>query len=71
MIIIRKEGDVTPMVAAADPQNPPTLYPTKVAAFMAMGPGVICEMAIISRNWSTESQWWMSIISFLMRGIIA
>jgi len=39
MIIIKKEGDVTPRVAAADPQNPPTLYPTKVAVFMAMGPG--------------------------------
>ena len=38
--MITKEGSTTPSVAKKLPQKPATLYPTKVALLMAIGPGV-------------------------------
>jgi len=49
-IIIIKLGRTTPTVATTDPATPPALYPTYVAAFMAIGPGVIWDNATTSEN---------------------
>ena len=42
---IKSEGVTTPDVAATEPKTPAILYPTKVAALIAIGPGVTCEIA--------------------------
>jgi len=44
------EGRETPKVAKMEPNIPADLYPTYVAAFTAIGPGVICDMATTSEN---------------------
>ena len=46
--IIKKDGSATPKVAIAAPEIPATLYPIKVAEFIAIGPGVDSAIAIIS-----------------------
>ena len=45
-----------PRVARTAPGNPATCIPTKVAALMAMGPGVISAMAMMSANCAIVSQ---------------
>ena len=69
--IITKEGRTTPNVAQKAPKKPATLYPTKVAEFMAIGPGVLSAMAKISRISSPLSHLCLSQISFSIIGIIA
>ena len=46
-IIIIKDGKTTPRVAAIEPNIFPTLYPIKVDEFIAIGPGVDSETAIM------------------------
>ena len=51
MIITKiNEVVITPKVATILPITPLILYPTKVAELIATGPGVICEIPIISVN---------------------
>ena len=50
-------------VAAMEPGMPATLLPTKVAALIPMGPGVICESVKISTNSVMVSQPCWSITS--------
>ena len=47
---------IEPMVAIIAPIIPAILIPTNVEVFMAKGPGVICEMVIISVNSCSVSQ---------------
>ena len=47
--MITNEGITMPRVEKNAPQNPHTLYPTKVAEFIAIGPGVDSAIARISR----------------------
>src|SRR5690554_4647176 len=68
--MIMMEGATTPKVARAAPGIPAYWYPTKVAELIAMGPGVISEMAMMLRNSAWFSQPW-AMISFCMRGIMA
>mgnify|MGYP000955795304 CR=1 FL=1 len=49
-IIIISEGVTKPAVAATAPPIPATFVPTKVAALIPIGPGVICEIATTSIN---------------------
>ena len=44
------EGSTQPMVATMAPANPAMRMPTNVAELMAMGPGVIWEMEMMSAN---------------------
>ena len=44
------EGSTQPTVATSAPATPAMRMPTKVAELMAMGPGVICEMVMMSAN---------------------
>ena len=48
--IIIIEGATKPIVAATAPPTPAILLPTKVAALIPIGPGVICEIVKISTN---------------------
>lgn len=41
---------ITPTVDAKEPKNPAVLNPTKVAVFIAIGPGVDWDKAIRSKN---------------------
>ena len=54
--IITKDGNTTPKVAHTAPKTPPCEYPTKVAIFTAIGPGVDSETAIIFKSSSSVSQ---------------
>ena len=49
------DGNMQPIVATTDPKIPAILVPTNVAPFMAIGPGVICEIVIRSVNSLIES----------------
>ena len=49
-------GNTHPIVAHNAPCHPTTLIPTKVAALIAIGPGVICEIVTRSPNSDTDSQ---------------
>ena len=51
-----QDGSTHPMVAARAPGVPAMRVPTKVAALMAMGPGVIWEMVTRSVNSARFSQ---------------
>ena len=51
-----QEGSTHPAVATMAPGSPATRMPTKVAELMAMGPGVISEMVMMSANWFMVSQ---------------
>ena len=53
---ITQDGKTQPMVAAAAPNGPAIFVPTKVAALMAIGPGVIWEIVTKSENSFTVSQ---------------
>ena len=44
------EGHTQPMVAMMAPGSPATWMPTKVAELIAIGPGVIWEMVMMSTN---------------------
>ena len=52
---IMNEGVMHPIVATRAPGNPATFVPTNVAALMAIGPGVICDMVSKSANSATVS----------------
>ena len=43
-----QDGRIHPSVAMSAPESPATCVPTKVAEFMAIGPGVIS--AIVTRS---------------------
>ena len=45
-----QDGETPPIVAIMAPRSPAICIPTKVAALIAIGPGVICEIVIISVN---------------------
>jgi hypothetical protein len=62
------EGKTKPAVAATEPGTPATLAPTKVAALMPMGPGVIWEMVKISTNSPMVIQACPATTSSWMRG---
>ncbi len=48
---IIKDGSVTANVAIRDPSTfPVTVYPIYVALFIPIGPGVICDIAMMSVN---------------------
>lgn len=49
-ITITNDGKTKPNVATNEPRKPPIVVPTKVAEFIAIGPGVICEIVSISVN---------------------
>ena len=51
-----QDGVTQPTVAIIAPGKPATFVPTKVDAFNAMGPGVICDMVRRSANSSIVSQ---------------
>ncbi len=46
----------TAIVEITAPDAPATLYPTKVAAFIAIGPGVICDIETILTKSMTLNQ---------------
>jgi len=48
--IMTKDGATVPAVAEIAPNNPAAFVPAKVAAFMPIGPGVICETVTTSVN---------------------
>ena len=48
IITTTQDGRIHPPVATTAPGIPATLIPTKVAAFIEIGPGVICE--IVTRS---------------------
>ena len=48
-VITANEGMTAPSVASSAPRKPPTRQPTKVALFIAIGPGVDSAIAMISR----------------------
>lgn len=50
------DGVTQPIVAMIAPNIPAILMPTKVAALIAIGPGVIWEMVTISTNSFMDSQ---------------
>ena len=54
----------TPSVANSAPQKPQIRKPTKVAALIAIGPGVDSEIATISRISLSVIQCFFSTISF-------
>ena len=56
----KKDGVTKPMVATMAPGRPAIRVPTKVAALMPIGPGVICEIVKISTNSLMVSQWKVS-----------
>jgi len=51
------EGVTTAIVATIAPKMPATEKPTNVAELIPMGPGVACDIATISVNCDTVSQW--------------
>src|SRR5690554_3008354 len=62
MVIIIKEGVTIPIVAIIPPNAPAVLYPTKVAVFIPIGPGVDSDMAIISsRSWDVIQPYFHTI----------
>ena len=65
------EGSTNPRVAAAAPAGPLTCIPTKVAALMPMGPGVISAMVARSRNCSAVSHPCISTAWLWIRGMAA
>src|SRR5699024_975657 len=69
--MIIKEGKTTPAVATMDPNVPLTRYPKNVAEFIAIGPGVISEIAIMSTNSVFVSHSLVPITSFSNMGSIA
>lgn len=60
-----------PTVAASAPETPATRSPTNVAALMAIGPGVICEMVTRSVNSAIPSQPCCVTICAWMSGMAA
>ena len=60
-----------PMVAATAPEIPAICRPTKVDVLTARGPGVICEMVIISVNTFGLTQPYLSTTCSCIAGIIA
>ena len=66
-----QEGSTQPKVAINAPGIPATWMPTKVAELMAMGPGVISAMAMMSANWVMVSQGWRSTTWCWIRGMAA
>lgn len=62
---------VHPTVAVSAPAIPAACTPTKVEAFTASGPGVICEIVIISANTRAVIQPRRSTISCWIMGITA
>ena len=52
----KKDGVTKPSVATTAPPRPAMRVPTKVAALMPIGPGVICEIVKISTNSLMVSQ---------------
>ena len=56
MIIMIKEGSITPRVAHIAPNTPPTLLPMNVEIFNAKGPGVTSLTAIKSVNVDSVTQ---------------
>ena len=69
--IIENDGMITPSVEKSAPKKPLTLYPTKVDALTAIGPGVDSAIATISSISSLLIHFFFSAISFCIRGIIA
>ena len=55
--ISMNEGVTTAIVATIAPKMPATEKPTNVAELIPMGPGVACDIATISVNCDTVSQW--------------
>ena len=66
-----QEGRTHPAVATSAPGSPPSCRPTNVAELMAMGPGVICEIVMISLNCSSVSQGCSSTTWCWMSGMAA
>ena len=58
---MKQEGRMQPKVAARAPGIPATWIPTNVALFIAMGPGVISEIVMMSANSVIVSHEWTSI----------
>jgi len=54
---IIQDGRIEPMVAIIAPGIPAILFPTKVAALIAIGPGVISAIVIRSVNSVNVIQW--------------
>ena len=69
--MITKDGRITPSVANKDPKKPATLYPIKVAEFIAIGPGVDSASATQFKNSSLVIHFFFSIHSFSISEIIA
>ena len=68
---IIQDGRTLPKVAIREPCRPATLVPTKVAAFIAMGPGVISAMVIRSVNSLRVSHEFKLTTWFCIRGMEA
>ena len=66
-----QDGRITARVAIIAPNTPATLCPTKLAALIAIGPGVICEIVIRSVKSLVVIQWYRSTTWPLMRGMAA
>ena len=56
IVTIMQDGVIYPSVATTAPGIPVSFIPTKVAALIAIGPGVIWEMVIRSVNSAIEIQ---------------
>lgn len=64
-------NNMDPIVATTAPIIPAILIPTNVDIFIAKGPGVICEIVIISVNSCNVSQPLETTILSCIRGIMA
>ena len=71
MSTMMHEGATQPSVATTAPPIPPTRMPTKVAALMAMGPGVIWDRVTTSANSPRLSQPFISTTCSWISGIAA
>ncbi len=61
-------GVMQPRVATKAPGIPATWLPTKVAAFKAMGPGVISAMVTRSVKAAMDSQGWITTTCSRIKG---
>jgi len=52
-----------PTVPTTAPKKPPTRYPTKVDAFIAIGPGVLSAIATISSISSSSTHFLLTTVS--------
>ena len=71
MLIMISDGVINPIVATIAPSTLPLLYPTKVAVFTPIIPGVACPIAKYSRSSSSVAHFLFSAISRIKIGSIA